>query len=172
MMRSILPVSARMGIVFAAIALCAFVRPTLAIQPTLEKITQEADGTVTYHFKIRIDETIHVEGQGKEPNPDFFTIFNFTGMVPGSEKQPAGWTFSTSTNGVTPYRGGRTVLAPIDVEGIPNLTWSRSGHQCKVPPRFPDSQSAPRSRRPLSENMGHRSHATVPVRSPQLPQAT
>src|SRR5215471_8973098 len=74
MMRSILPVSARMGIVFAAFALCASVRPTVAIQPTLEKITQEADGTVTYHFKIRIDETIHVEGQGKEPNPDFFTI--------------------------------------------------------------------------------------------------
>src|SRR5215831_6021830 len=111
MMRSILPVSARMGIVFAAFALCASVRPTVAIQPTLEKITQEADGTVTYHYKIRIDETIHVEGQGEEPNPDFFTIFNFTGMVPGSEKQPAGWTFSTSTNGVTPYRGGRRVLA-------------------------------------------------------------
>ena len=133
MMRSILPVSARMGIVFAAFALCASVRPTVAIQPTLEKITQEADGTVTYHFKIRIDETIHVEGQGKEPNPDFFTIFNFTGMVPGSEKQPAGWTFSTSTNGVTPYRGGRTVLAPIDVEGIPNLTWSRSGPTVQGP---------------------------------------
>ena len=78
------------GIAFAAMALVAGVRPALGIEPTVEKITQEADGTATYHFKIKIDETIRVEGQGKEPNPDFFTIFNFTGMVPGSEKQPPG----------------------------------------------------------------------------------
>jgi len=111
----------------AAVALCTSVTPASAIQPTLEKITPETDGTVTYHYKIKVDETVHVESQGKEPNPDFFTIFNFMGMVPGSEKQPAGWTFSTSTNGVTPYRGGRTVVDPVDIEGIPNLTWSRTG---------------------------------------------
>jgi len=122
-----------MGIAVATIILCTAVRPALAIQPTIEKITQEADGTVTYYFKIKIDETVHLEGQGAEPNPDFFTIFNFTGMVPGSEKQPAGWTFSTSTQGVTPYRGGRAVVSPVDVEGVPNLTWSWSGAPLRGP---------------------------------------
>ena len=67
-----------MCIALAAVALCAAVNPAGAIQPTLEKITQEADGRVTYHFKIKVDETVRVESQGKEPNPDFFTIFNFT----------------------------------------------------------------------------------------------
>jgi hypothetical protein len=122
-----------MGVAIAAMALGAGANPALGIQPTVERITQEADGTVTYHFAIKIDETIRVEGQGKEPNPDFFTIFNFTGMVPGSEKQPPGWTFSTATNGITPYRGARTVLSAIDVEGIPNLTWSRTGATVEGP---------------------------------------
>ena len=62
-----------------------------------------------------------------------FTIFNFTGMVPGSEKQPPGWMFSTSTNGITPYRGGSTVLSPVDIEAIPNLTWSRTGATIEGP---------------------------------------
>jgi hypothetical protein len=123
----------RIGLAVAAVALCAAVTPAAAIQPTLESITPESDGTVTYHFKIKVDDTVHVESQGKEPNPDFFTIFNFMGMVPGSEKQPAGWTFSTSTNGVTPYRGGRAVLNPVDIEGIPNLTWSRTGAPVQGP---------------------------------------
>ena len=109
------------GVAFVAMALVAGVSPALGIQPTVEDITQEADGTATYHFKIKTDETIRVEGQEKAPNPDFFTLFNFNGMVPGSEMQPPGWTFSTSTNGVTPYRGARTVLSPVDIEGIPNL---------------------------------------------------
>lgn len=122
-----------MRVPLAVFALCASFDPATATQPTLEKITSEADGTVTYHFKIKIDETVHVEGQAKEPDPDFFTIFNFVGMVPGSERQPPGWTFSTSTNGVTPYRGGRTVLSPIDIEGIPNLTWSHTGASLRGP---------------------------------------
>jgi hypothetical protein len=121
------------GVAFGAMALVLGVSPALGIQPMVEKITHEADGTATYHFKIKIDETIPIEGQGKEPNPDFFTIFNFMGMVPGSEKQPPGWMFSTSTNGITPYRGGRTVLSPVDIEGVPNMTWSPTGATIEGP---------------------------------------
>jgi hypothetical protein len=132
-MTSFLPFGRIAAIVIAVAALCASINPASAIQPTLEKITQEADGTVTYHYKIKIDETVHVEGPGKEPDPDFFTIYNFLGLVPGSEQQPAGWTFSTSTSGVTPYRDGRTVIEPVDIEGIPNLTWSRTGPPIQGP---------------------------------------
>jgi len=123
----------RIGIAVAGLMLCAVAHPASAIEPMVEKVTQEADGTVTYYFKIKVDETVHLEGQGAEPNPDFFTIFNFSGMVPGSEKQPAGWKFSTSTQGVTPYRGGRAVVSPVDIEGIPNLTWSWTGAPLRGP---------------------------------------
>jgi hypothetical protein len=122
----------RMGAT-VVVALWVSVSPALSIQPTLEKVTSEADGTATYHYKIKIDETVRVESQGKDPSPDFFTIYNFAGVVPGSEKQPDGWAFSTSTSGVTPYRNGRTVIEPIDVEGIPNLTWSRTGPPLRGP---------------------------------------
>lgn len=100
---------------------------SFAIQPTLVEVKPESDGTYTYVYKIKIDNTVLVKGGRDAPNPDFFTIFNFAGMVPGSEKQPTGWTFSTSSNGVTPIRGGRTVVSPVDVDGVPNLTWSRAG---------------------------------------------
>lgn len=104
-----------------------FTGAAFAIQPSIESIRRESDGTSTYFFKIKIDETVKVEGGTAPPNPDFFTIFNFLGMVPGSEKQPAGWSFSTSTNGVSPIRGGRVIINPVDTPDIPNLTWSRSG---------------------------------------------
>ena len=104
-----------------------------AMQPTVVQIEKNADGTYTYHFKVKIDDAVTVESGKAEPNPDFFTIFNFDGFVPDSAKSPEGWTFSTSTNGVTPLRGGKALVNPLDVEGIPNLTWSRTGPALKGP---------------------------------------
>jgi hypothetical protein len=104
-----------------------------AMQPTVVQIEKNGDGTYTYHFKIRIDDAVTVESGTTAPNPDFFTIFNFDGFVPNSATSPAGWTFSTSTNGVTPLRGGKAVVNPEDIEGIPNLTWSRTGPALKGP---------------------------------------
>jgi hypothetical protein len=104
-----------------------------AMQPSVEQIEKNGDGTYTYHFKIRLDDGITVESGATAPNPDFFTIFNFDGFVPDSSKSPAGWTFSTSTNGVTPLRGGKALVNPEDIEGIPNLTWSRTGPTLKGP---------------------------------------
>jgi hypothetical protein len=104
-----------------------------AMQPSVVQIEKNADGTYTYHFKIRIDDGITVESGATPPNPDFFTIFNFEGFVPDSPKSPTGWTFSTSTNGVTPLRGGKALVNPEDIEGIPNLTWSRTGPALKGP---------------------------------------
>lgn len=105
----------------------------LAIQPTVVQIEKNTDGTYTYHFKIKIDDSVTVESGKEAPSPDFFTIFNFDGFVPDSAKSPEGWTFSTSTNGVTPLREGKALVNPLDVEGIPNLTWSRTGPALKGP---------------------------------------
>ena len=104
-----------------------------AMQPTVVQIEKNADGTYTYHFTITIDNAVTVESGTAAPNPDFFTIFNFDGFVPDSATSPEGWTFSTSTNGVTPLRGGKALVNPEDVEGIPNLTWSRTGPALKGP---------------------------------------
>ena len=100
-----------------------------AMQPTVVQIEKNADGTSPYHFTITIDNAVTVESGTAAPNPDFFTIFNFDGFVPDSATSPEGWRFSTSTNGVTPLRGGKALVNPEDVEGIPNLTWSRTGAQ-------------------------------------------
>src|SRR5260221_10415313 len=48
---------------------------------------------------------------------DYFTIYDFGGLVPGSNSQPADWTYSSSKSGPIP-----TGLAPIDNPAIDNLT--------------------------------------------------
>jgi hypothetical protein len=98
-----------------------------AIQPTLVEVKKEKDGTFSYVFKITIDDSVVVQGGKDAPNPDFFTIYNFAGLVAGSNQQPEGWTFSTSDEGVTPFRGGKAMVNPVDTKDIPNVTWSYTG---------------------------------------------
>ncbi len=53
---------------------------------------------------------------------DYFTIYDFAGFIPGSNHQPAGFSFSSSLVGVTPEG-----LLPYDDPNIPNLTWTYTG---------------------------------------------
>jgi hypothetical protein len=53
---------------------------------------------------------------------DYFTIYDFGSIVPGSNTQPSNWTFSTLGTGVTPAKTN----APDD-PNIPNLTWTYTG---------------------------------------------
>lgn len=58
---------------------------------------------------------------------DYFTIYNFAGLVPGSESASgsltsSNWTFSTSNIGPTPAG-----VVPADNPNIPNLTWTYNG---------------------------------------------
>ncbi len=53
---------------------------------------------------------------------DYFTIYDFGSLVPGSNLQPANWAFSTSLLGITPS----TVL-PQDDPNVLNLTWTYTG---------------------------------------------
>ena len=88
------------------------------------------------------DVTLQLDGNYKwdyhgELNPaqkvvkgDFFTIYDFSGFVAGTNLQPSDWAFSSSNTGVTP-----TGLLPLinipggipDSPGIPNLTWTYTG---------------------------------------------
>lgn len=53
---------------------------------------------------------------------DFFTIYDFGSIIPGSNTQPSGWTFSTSLVGPNPPQTN----SPDD-PSILNLTWTYSG---------------------------------------------
>ena len=56
-------------------------------------------------------------------NGSFFTIYDFGSILPNSNAQPTGWTFSSSLVGTTPV-GTPTVG---DNPSIPNLTWTYTG---------------------------------------------
>lgn len=53
---------------------------------------------------------------------DYFTIYDFGDLIPGSNLQPANWAFSSSLLGITPG----TVL-PQDDPNVFNLTWTYTG---------------------------------------------
>src|SRR5262249_13603608 len=53
---------------------------------------------------------------------DYFTVYDFNGLVHGTNVQPAGWAYSTGPTGTTPPH-----IAPIDDAGLPNLTWTYHG---------------------------------------------
>jgi len=55
-------------------------------------------------------------------NGDYFTIYDFAGYLPGTNSQPANWSFSTLNSGpVTPG------VLPSDDALLPNLTWRYMG---------------------------------------------
>ncbi len=110
--------------VVAVVAGLAAAGPARACSPTVTKIEKNADGTITYHFKIKVDEGTTAEAGAKDANPDFFTIYNFYGFVEDSVKTPAGWKFSSEEFGKTPTLNGYPLVLPVDVPGTPNLTWT------------------------------------------------
>jgi hypothetical protein len=53
---------------------------------------------------------------------DYFTIFDFAGLLPNHQAQPVGFDYASSPTGPTPAR-----LNPVDDAGLANLTWTYSG---------------------------------------------
>ena len=53
-------------------------------------------------------------GKGDTHPADFFTVYNFYGLVDGSVKVWAGWTFTSGSSGRTPAMGGYPLLLPLD----------------------------------------------------------
>jgi hypothetical protein len=78
--------------------------------------TSSTDTTTLWNY------TINVTSLQEAHTGDFFTIYDFGSIVPNSNLQPAGWTFSTSLVGPTPAK----INAP-DNPNILNLTWTYNG---------------------------------------------
>ncbi len=101
----------------------ALASPAFALQTTVTAIDKNADGSSTYHFAVKLDagETM---AAGDAAGADFFTVYNFYGLVDGSAKAPAGWVFSSEQFGRTPSLNGTPLVLPVDVPNTPNLTWT------------------------------------------------
>ena len=98
--------------------------PALALQTTVTQVDKGTDGSMTYHFSIKLEQGETLQpAEGKAP-ADFVTVYNFYGLVEGSAKSPAGWEFSSEEFGRTPTLNGYPLVLPLDVPNTPNLTWA------------------------------------------------
>lgn len=112
------------GLVAAVILFSITLAETNAAQLTVMQVERNADGTMTYHFSIKIGQTETMEpGGGDALPPDFLTIYNLYGLDDGSVKTPDGWKFTSEESGRTPVTGGYPLVLPADIPGTPNITW-------------------------------------------------
>lgn len=101
---------------FAVAVVAALASPASAgIIPASVTVTPEA-GNFRWTYSIVLPTDMKLQAG------DYFTIYDFGGLVPGSNSQPADWSYSSSMAGPIP-----TGLAPIDNPGIDNLTWTYGG---------------------------------------------
>jgi len=85
------------------------------IIPTLDSITGSSPNFQwNYAANVEVNQTVNTG--------DFFTIYDFTSIMPTVSSQPAGWTFSTALIGVT-----APLTTPTDDPNLWNLTWTYSG---------------------------------------------
>src|SRR3954470_4788852 len=85
------------------------------IIPSLSSVTGSAPNfTWNYSANVTVDETVNTG--------NFFTIYDFSSIMPTTTTQPAGWTFSTALLGPTPG-----LVNPTDNANMWNLTWTYTG---------------------------------------------
>lgn len=117
-------------VVAAGLAAAEFARADII--PTLDSIASigAADFNWSYRATLTQDENAVSGGSN---GGDYFTIYDFGGFIPGSNEQPAGWTFSFKLVGKTP-----PLVRPTDDRSIYNLTWHYVGG-----PGLPDEINGP-----------------------------
>ena len=125
--------------VIAALGAFALAVPTAeaAITPTLISVTPNGDGTFTYSYNVDLAEDQNAMNDGATPTggttptgpgdpsstfQDYFTIYDFAGLVGGSSTQPAGWAFGANLIGPT-----ASTTSPSDDPNLFNIFWVRTG---------------------------------------------
>lgn len=91
---------------------------------------------------------------------DFFTIYDFAGLVSGTNIQPAGFTFSSSTAGPTPAG-----VLPSDDGGVSNLTWTYTGSETIGPADLGKFSAVSEYGETTNDSFTGLSHRTVGGRS-------
>jgi PEP-CTERM motif len=94
------------------------------LMPVSSTVTSNGGGSsFTYSYALALTQNATLQAG------NYFTIYDFQGLLPNSNTQPAGFAFSTSLVGPTP--GGTT---PVDNPGISNVTWTYTGSGAPVGP--------------------------------------
>jgi hypothetical protein len=102
-----------LSVLIAITALASIARADII--PTLSSVTGSAPSfSWNYSANVTVDETVN--------KGDFFTIYDFSSIVPTSFSQPAGWTFSSALVGPT-----APLTTPTDNPNLWNLTWTYTG---------------------------------------------
>jgi hypothetical protein len=107
--------SRRLAALAALVVLLAPAAAPAGLVPTKVSVTAEGPHHLWMYAVVLPAESMLKSG-------DYFTIYDFAGLVGGSNGQPDGWTFSTAYVGPTPSR-----LSPDDDPGVSNLTWTYTG---------------------------------------------
>lgn len=85
------------------------------IIPSLDSVTGSTPNfTWNYSANVTVNQTINTG--------DFFTIYDFSSIMPTTHNQPSGWTFSTALIGPTP-----SLVSPSDNASLWNVTWTYTG---------------------------------------------
>jgi len=104
------------AVLTATIGLMLASRADAGLIPTNVSIHPDA-GNFRWTYAVVVTTDVQI-------NPgDFFTIYDFSGLLPGSVVNPVGWTASQSMT--SPPPGG---TGPTDNPGIPNLTFTYEGN--------------------------------------------
>jgi len=99
-----------------AVAAAAFTAPTQAgIIPASVTVTPEA-GNFRWTYSVVLPTDMKLQAG------DYFTIYDFGGLVPGTNSQPTDWSYSSMKTGPIP-----SGLAPTDSALVDNLTWTYNG---------------------------------------------
>ena len=86
------------------------------IIPSLDSITGSSPNfTWNYSANVTVNETVN--------KGDFFTIYDFSSIMPTVTTQPTGWTFSSALVGPT-----APLTTPTDNPTLWNLTWTYNGN--------------------------------------------
>ena len=80
--------------------------PAIALQTVVTQVDKNTDGSITYHFAVKLDQGETLSPGESKATADFVTVYNFYGLVDGSPKSPAGWEFSSEEFGRTPTLNG------------------------------------------------------------------
>jgi hypothetical protein len=99
-------------VLLTALALSVAPQARAGLLPTSVTVTPEA-GNFRWTYAVVLPTDMKLQAG------DYFTIYDFGGLVPGSAVAPDGWNFTPNK---TPAR-----TAPNDDPNIPNLTWTYSG---------------------------------------------
>jgi hypothetical protein len=77
--------------------------PAVALQTVVTQVDKNANGSMTYHFAVKLDQGETLSPGESKATADFVTVYNFYGLVDGSAKSPAGWEFSSEEFGRTQH---------------------------------------------------------------------